>query len=126
MEGFCAFYTGFGVCWRSASAAATAGRVPSRCGVDLLWRGGEDEDDVLRLVFIHDETVSGSVLMVDWAVLMGSCWAAVARQVSQVGSLLFSIFLFFCFLFPVFYFEFCFISNLFCRIFNVWILLGSL
>jgi hypothetical protein len=32
------------------------------------------------------------ILMVDWDVLMGSCWAAVACQVSQVGSLLFSIF----------------------------------
>jgi hypothetical protein len=41
MEVVDAFYRLSGVCWRSASAATTAGRGPSRRGVDLLraqWR----------------------------------------------------------------------------------------
>jgi hypothetical protein len=61
----------FDVCWRSASAAATAGRVLPVAVSTSCVRSGEDEDDALRLIHIHGETVRGLNLMVGWA---GAGW----------------------------------------------------
>jgi hypothetical protein len=121
MEGSRAFYKASGVRWRSTTPAATAGRgVGVAVAISCAPRG-EDEDDDPHLVFIHSEGVPWAGWAATWSWIMGCCWASLAgllRQVSQVGSLLFSIFHFlfsiscFNFLFSILFYNSVFNSNL--------------
>jgi hypothetical protein len=67
-----------------------------------LMHGGEDEDELLVVLLMKGYV--GRFLVVDWAVLVGSCWVADGLprpgmvQVCFFSSFLFSIF---CFIFSI-------------------------
>jgi hypothetical protein len=107
--------------WRSTISAATVGRgagdaVASCCASMVAKTKVATSSSVLST-----EGVFGLEFMMDWAgagVLHGlllGCGGPIGKLLLSLISFLFSIF--------IFYFEFCFISNLFCRIFmggSVW------
>jgi hypothetical protein len=101
------------VCWRSATAATTAGRGSGHRGGELprvLWRRRRR---VRRLRSYPSKTISGLV----WAEVLGCCWALVlgCTVVARPGKLLlyFSSFCFFYFLFYIFYLNLIWIQILF-------------
>jgi hypothetical protein len=123
IEDVLALYTTSGVCWRSTIPAATADVALGVAVSTSCASSGEDEDDDLRLVYIHHETVSGSVS--DGGLgradgLMLGCGGPIGMSLFFLFSLLFSVFS----VLYLLYLNSVFNSNLFCRILNVWILLG--
>jgi hypothetical protein len=93
------------------------GELPRR----VVLREEEEVASLLPLFFICIETLFGSGWFWRWA---RPCWWAVTGLRGQVSQSLLPFY--FPFSVLIFYFEFCFNSNLFCRILNVWILFGSL
>jgi hypothetical protein len=59
IESFYAFYRVIGVCWRSTTPAATAGRGLGVAVASSRASSVEDEDDDVSLVFIHAKRYVG-------------------------------------------------------------------